>query len=171
MEAEINGQWIEMLGCGMVRKSVLKEMGLEGYHGWAFGFGLERLAIASMNLPDIRLLWSQDPRVKKQLHLGQKFVEVSKYPPVVRDISFVVNNDFSPNDYFDLVRDIAGDLVEQVELLDKYENAKKFGEGKVSYTYRVVYRSGERTLTTEEVEPLQNKLYEETKNIYKAELR
>ena len=79
MEAEINGQWIEMLGSGMVRKTVLSNLGLEGYHGWAFGFGLERLAIASMQLPDIRLLWSEDERVKKQLKLGRKFVEVSKY--------------------------------------------------------------------------------------------
>ena len=123
MEAEINGKWVEMVGSGVVRKSVLANMGLEGYNGWAFGFGLDRLAIASMSLPDIRLLWSEDSRVTKQLKLGQKFVEVSKYPPITRDISFVVNNDFVPNDYFDLIRDIGGDLVEQVELLDKYESA------------------------------------------------
>ena len=70
MEAEINNRWIEMLGSGMARKSVLSNFGLNGYHGWAFGFGLERLAIMNMSLPDIRLLWSEDPRIKKQLHLG-----------------------------------------------------------------------------------------------------
>ncbi len=171
MEAEINGQWIEMLGSGMARKTVLSNFGLEGYHGWAFGFGLERLAIASMNLPDIRLLWSKDPRVTKQLKLGNKFVEVSKYPPITRDISFIVDKSFIPNDYFDLIRDIGGDLVEEVQLLDKYENAEKFGADKISYTYRVVYRSPERTLKTDEVDPLQNKLYEETKVQYKAQLR
>src|SRR6185436_9698302 len=143
----------------------------KNYTGWAFGFGLERLAISSMDLPDIRLFWSQDPRVTKQLKLGQKFVEVSKYPPITRDISFVVDKSFEPNNYFDLIRDIGGDLVEQVELLDKYENVEKFGEGKVSYTYRVVYRSAERTLKTEEVDPLQNKLYEETRIQYSAQLR
>lgn len=171
MEAEINGQWMEMLGSGMARKTVLANMGLTGYHGWAYGFGLERLAIASMDLPDIRFLWSKDTRVTKQLKLGQKFVEVSKYPPITRDISFVVNSNFVPNDYFDLIRDIGGDLIEQVELLDKYENEKKFGPGKTSYTYRVVYRSTDRTLKTDEVEPLQNKLYEQTKTLYNAELR
>jgi len=171
MEAEIGGQWVEMVGSGMARKTVLANFGLTGYHGWAFGFGLERLAMASMSLPDIRLLWSSDARVTGQLKLGQKFVEVSKYPPIIRDISFIVNNDFVPNDYFDLIREIGGDLVEQVELLDKYENAEKFGEGKVSYTYRVVYRSPERTLKSDEVEPLQHKLYEETKKQYNAELR
>lgn len=173
MEIEKEGNWIEILGSGVVKGSVLDKLGLDSskYTGWAFGFGLERLAIVSMDLPDIRLLWSDDPRVKKQLHLGTKFQEVSKYPPITRDISFIVNNDFIPNNYFDLIRDIGGNLVEQVELLDKYENAEKFGEGKVSYTYRVVYRSPEKTLTTEEIEPLQEKLYNETKAIYNAELR
>ena len=76
-----------------------------------------------------------------------------------------------PNNYFDLVRDIAGDLVEEVKLLDKFEDEKKFGKDKVSYTYRVIYRSPDRTLKTEEVDPLQNKLYEETKAQFNAELR
>ncbi len=171
MEAEINGKWIEMLGSGMARKSVLANFGLTDYHGWAFGFGLERLAMASMNLPDIRLLWSQDERVKKQLKLGNKFKEVSKYPPITRDISFVVKNDFVPNDYFDLIRDLGGDLVEQVELLDKYENAEKFGKDKTSYTYRIVYRANERTLTTEEIGPIQDKIYKQTAIQFGAELR
>ncbi len=171
MEAEVNGKWIEMLGSGMARKSVLANFGLTGYHGWAFGFGLERLAMASMELPDIRLLWSEDERVKKQLKLGNKFKEVSKYPPITRDISFVVNKDFIPNDYFDLIRDLGGDLVEQVELLDKYENVEKFGKNKISYTYRIIYRSNERTLTTEEIDPIQVKIYNQTAEQFSAELR
>jgi len=171
MEAEINGQWIEMVGSGMARKSVLKNFGLTGYHGWAFGFGLERLAMASMNLPDIRLLWSNDPRVTKQLKLGDKFVEVSKYPPIVRDISFVVKKDFVPNNYFDLIRDIGGDIIEEVALLDKYEDKSKFGADKISYTYRITYRSTDRTLRAEEIEPIQKKIYEQTVQVFSADLR
>ncbi|MGC9603203.1 MAG: hypothetical protein ABSF47_01905 [Minisyncoccia bacterium] len=173
MEVEIEGKWVEVVGCGVVKGSVLEKLGVDSsnYTGWAFGFGLERLAIASMNLPDIRLLWSDDPRVKKQLHLGRKFVEVSKYPPITRDISFVVKAGFVPNDYFDLIRDVGGDIVEEVSLLDKYENAEKFGAGKISYTYRIIYRSNERTLTIEEINPIQNKIIEETKKQFRAEVR
>jgi phenylalanyl-tRNA synthetase alpha chain len=171
MEAFINNQWIEMLGSGLPRKTVLSNFGLEGYNGWAFGFGMERLAMASMELPDIRLLWSEDPRVTKQLKIGQKFVEVSKFPPVVRDISFVVNADFVPNDYFDLVRETAPNLVEEVALLDKYENAEKFGAGKVSYAYRVTYRSLDRTLTGEEVDLVHKKLEDVTKKTLNATIR
>jgi phenylalanyl-tRNA synthetase alpha chain len=173
MEIQKNGQWIEILGSGVVKGSVLKNFGVDPdeWNGWAFGSGLERLAIVSMELPDIRLLWSNDERVKRQLKLGNVFKEVSKYPPITRDISFVVSSDFIPNNYFDLIRDIGGDLVEEVQLMDKYENAEKFGPGKLSYTYRIVYRSNERTLETAEIDPLQNKIYEETKKQFRAEVR
>ena len=171
VEVMVNGEWLEILGGGMPKKSVLKNFGLEGYNGWAFGFGLERLAIISMKLPDIRLLWSTDERVKKQLVLGQEFDEVSKYPPVIRDISFLVQKGFVTNNYFDLVRDIAGDLVEQVELLDQYENVEKFGEDVVSYAFRITYRSIEKTLTNAEVETLHKKLEAATVDSYSATIR
>ncbi len=173
MEVEVNGKWVEVVGCGVVKGSVLEKHGIDSknYTGWAFGFGLERLAISSMELPDIRLLWSEDPRVKKQLVLGQKFVDVSKFPPVPRDISFVVEKSFIPNDYFDLIRELGGDLVEEVELMDKYENEAKFGKERISYTYHIVYRSADRTLKSDEVDAIHNKLYEQTKTIYNAELR
>lgn len=173
MEVDIDGNWVEVVGCGVVKGSVLEKLGVDSskYTGWAFGFGLERLAIASMALPDIRLLWSEDPRVKKQLKLGQKFVEVSKYPPIVRDISFIVKNNFVPNDYFDFVREIAPGIIEQVELLDKYENKEKFGEGKLSYAYRITYRSLDKTLTGTLVDDIHKKLEAETQEVFDAIVR
>ncbi len=171
VEVDVNGQWIEILGGGMTKQSVFKKFGVEGYNAWAFGFGLERLAIISMELPDIRLLWSTDERVKKQLHMGTKFIEVSKYPPVVRDISFIVPKTFAPNNYFDLVRDIAGDLVEEVALIDEYSNDEKFGADKKSYAYRVTYRSNDRTLTNEEVDVLHHSLEKKTAEEFGATVR
>ncbi len=170
-EGPAKGEWLEILGSGMPKKSVLAKMGVEGYHGWAFGFGIERLAIISMELPDIRLLWSDDERIKKQLVLGQKFVEVSKYPAATRDISFIVAKGFVPNNYFDLVREVGGDLVEEVKLIDTYENAEKLGEDNVSYAYRVTYRSLDRTLTSDEVNALHKKLEEATTQNYGAKIR
>ncbi len=171
MEAEIGGRWIEMVGCGMARKTVLANFGLQGYHGWAYGFGLERLAMASMDLPDIRLLWSEDERVKKQLILGQKYKEVSKYPPVVRDVSFVVEQNFVPNNYFDAIRDIGGETVEEVHLLDKYENETKFGKGKLSYTFRITYRDLNKTLTNEEVNAMHQMVESVTEKDFGGQLR
>jgi len=170
-EGPARGEWLEILGSGMPKKSVFKKMNVEGYHGWAFGFGIERLAIASMSLPDIRLLWSDDARIKKQLVLGTTYQEVSKFPPVTRDISFIVKKTFTPNDYFDLVRDIGGDLIEEVALLDSYENDAKFGADNMSYAYRIIYRSIERTLTSDEVDVLHKKLEGETTIQFEATVR
>lgn len=174
IEIKKGNDWIEILGSGVVKGSVLEKLGVDPnvYNGWAFGFGLERWAIISMELPDIRLLWSQDPRVVKQLHLGQKYQEVSKYPPVVRDISFIVPSDFVPNNYFDLIRETIGDdLVEEVKLIDTFEDEGKFGKGKKSYAYRIVYRSREKTLTSAEVDTLHKKLEKATAEQHKAEIR
>ena len=171
MEALIHGKWVEMLGSGMARESVLQNMRLTGYHGWAFGFGIERLAMTSMELPDIRLLWSNDERVKRQLALGKKYNEVSKYPSAVRDISFIVSKDVAVNDYYDMIRDIGGDLIEEVKQIDSYENPEKFGVGKISYTFRIVYRSLERTLTGEEANAIHDKIRAKTEEELKAILR
>lgn len=173
MEIYLEGRWVEVLGAGLVRSEVSNNLELDSkvWNGWAFGFGLERLAILSMHLPDIRLLWSKDERIVRQLRLGNTYKEVSKYPSIIRDISFIVNNDFVPNNYFDVIRDIGGDLIEEVSLIDKYENSEKLGDGKVSYTYRITYRSNEKTLEKSEIEPLQEEVTNETKNQFAAEIR
>lgn len=171
-EGPAKGEWLEILGSGMPKASVFEKLGgVKGYKGWAFGFGIERLAIISMSLPDIRLLWSEDERVKSQMKLGTTYKEVSKFPPVVRDISFIVPKSFTPNDYFDLIREVGGEMVENVTLTDKYENNEKFGADKMSYTYRITYRHLERTLTNEEVNAIHTKLEDRTEEEFKAAVR
>ena len=171
---ESEHDWLEVLGSGVVKPSVLEKLGVDStvYNGWAWGSGIERWAMISMELPDIRLLWSEDERVKKQLVLGQKYKEVSKYPAIVRDISFVVDSaNFAPNNYFDVVRDVVGDMAEEMALIDEYENTAKFGEGKKSYAYRITYRVLDRTLTDDEVNDMHKKLEEETVKVFGATVR
>ncbi|MDD5165635.1 MAG: hypothetical protein PHG25_03855 [Candidatus Pacebacteria bacterium] len=173
MDIKFNGNWLEVNGAGLVNPIVLKNFGLDPdiYNGWAFGFG-ERLAMIKMAIPDIRILWSDDPRITSQFtDINSTYKEVSKYPPVLRDISFIVDKNVSLNTYFELVRDIAGDLVEEFKLVDTFENAAKFGADKVSYTFRIIYRSLERTLTNEEVNALHEKIRERTAGEFKAVLR
>ena len=88
-----------------------------------------------------------------------------------RDISFVVDKNASLNSYYEIVRDCAGDLVEEVKFLDTYENAEKFGENKISYTFRITYRSNERTLTNEEVDKIHKEIELRTKQEFSAEVR
>jgi phenylalanyl-tRNA synthetase alpha chain len=125
-----------------------------------------------MGIPDIRILWSDDPRITSQFKdIDSKYKEVSKYPPIVRDISFIVDKSVSLNNYFEIVRDVAGDLIEEFKLIDTFENDKKFGKGKVSYTFRIIYRSLERTLTNEEVNALHDKIRAKTQAEFGATLR
>jgi phenylalanyl-tRNA synthetase alpha chain len=173
MDIMFNGNWLEVNGAGLVNPVVLRKFGLdpEVYNGWAFGFG-ERLAMIKMGIPDIRILWSDDPRITRQFtDIDSKFTEVSKYPATSRDISFVVGKDVALNTYYEIVRELGGNLIEEVNLIDTFENAKKFGEGKVSYTFRIVYRSPERTLTNDEVNAIQDTIIEKTKSELGAVVR
>lgn len=60
--------WIELLGCGMVHPNVLRNCGIdpEIYSGFAFGFGVERVAMAKFGIDDLRLLYENDVRFLKQ---------------------------------------------------------------------------------------------------------
>jgi phenylalanyl-tRNA synthetase alpha chain len=173
MDIMFNGKWLEVNGAGLVNPIVLKNFGLdpEIYNGWAFGFG-DRLAMIKMGIPDIRILWSLDPRITSQFkNIDSKFKEVSKYPSTIRDISFIVDKTTSLNNYYEIVREYAGNLIEEVKLLDKYENEKKFGKDKISYTFRITYCSPERTLTNDEVNEIQEKIRAKTESELKAVLR
>lgn len=173
IEMKFHDDWIEVVGSGLVHPQVLKNLGLDPavYNGWAFGFGIERLAMVKFEIPDIRIFWSTDTRITSQFtDIHSKYKEVSKYPAVVRDISFVIDNNVSLNTYYELVRDEGGDLIEQVELTDTYEDEAKW-PGKKSYTFRIVYRSLERTLTNEEVNVIHDKITEKTKTEFEAVIR
>ncbi|MCI8785034.1 MAG: phenylalanine--tRNA ligase subunit alpha [Eubacterium sp.] len=60
--------WIEILGCGMVHPRVLRMSGIdpERYSGFAFGVGLERIALLKYEIDDMRLLYENDDRFLKQ---------------------------------------------------------------------------------------------------------
>ena len=63
-----NEGWIELLGCGMVHPKVLENCGIDPnvYSGFAFGFGVERIAMAKFGIDDMRLLFENDVRFLKQ---------------------------------------------------------------------------------------------------------
>lgn len=58
LEIFFQDQWLEVLGCGVVHQTILDNCNLQK-KGWAFGIGLERLAMVLFNIPDIRLFWSE----------------------------------------------------------------------------------------------------------------
>jgi phenylalanyl-tRNA synthetase alpha chain len=61
-------RWIELGGCGMVHPNVLRACNVdpEQYTGWAFGFGIERIAMRKYSITDIRRLYENDVRFLRQ---------------------------------------------------------------------------------------------------------
>jgi phenylalanyl-tRNA synthetase alpha chain len=60
--------WLEILGCGMIHPSVFQHCGIdsEEFTGFAFGLGIERVAMLRYGIPDIRILFENDPRFLAQ---------------------------------------------------------------------------------------------------------
>jgi phenylalanyl-tRNA synthetase alpha chain len=63
-----NTTWIEILGCGMVDPNVFEAVGYdpEKLTGFAFGMGIERIAMLRFNVPDIRYFYQNDQRFLNQ---------------------------------------------------------------------------------------------------------
>lgn len=60
--------WLELLGSGMVHPEVLRKMNIDPkkYSGFAFGLGIERIAMIKHNIPDVRYFWHPDTRFLEQ---------------------------------------------------------------------------------------------------------
>lgn len=168
LEVFWQGDWLEVLGSGVINQKIFTNSGVPDQLGWAFGIGLERIAMLLFEIPDIRLFWSRDERflgqfkgVSDNLSLMKRFVPFSKYPACYKDVAFWLRStssaagggsransqDFHENDVMEIVRDIAGDSVEDVKMIDQFTHPKT---GRKSLCYRVNYRSLEKTLTNAE---------------------
>lgn len=98
-----------------------------------------------------------------------RFQEAPKYPPVIRDLAFVVNDKIL---YNDLRNEIASfdPLIRSVALFDVY-GGDKLPTGEKSLAFRVTYQSPERTLLAEEVDRIQAELISRLANKFSARLR
>ena len=178
LEIKFRGEWLEVLGSGVMRQAILDSGGAGDKVGWAFGLGLDRLAMLLFEIPDIRLFWSTDSRFLEQFHsvtldpaTNISFKPFSKYPSCYKDISFWLpenSSDYTENDFYELVRSVGGDLVEKVELKDCFSHPVS---SRVSHMYRIMYCSMERNLTNEEVNTLQDTLRESVTAQLGLELR
>lgn len=162
LEIYHNDSWLELLGCGIMQQSILSNAGVNDRIGWAFGIGLERIAMCLYQIPDIRLFWSRDSGFLHQFKvddLNQQitYKPISQYPQCLNDISFWLPEDkvFHSNDFYDLVRSVGGDIIEQVVHVDEFKHPKT---GKTSHCYRIIYRHTEKTLTQNEVNIVHNNI-------------
>jgi len=152
LELRLPGRdWVECLGCGEIRSALLPR----GERGWAFGIGLERLAMLLFQVEDIRLFWSTDPRFLSQFSRGtiSRYVPFSTFPLASRDVSFWVETGFEPTAFFEVLRETAGGSLESVKLVDEFSLG-----GRRSLCYRLGYRGVDHPLNHEEVNAIQNRV-------------
>jgi phenylalanyl-tRNA synthetase alpha chain len=187
LELEVfwQGDWLEVLGCGVIKQELLNNSGVPGRIGWAFGLGLERIAMLLFNIPDIRLFWSTDARFIGQFSDGKivQFQPFSKHPECYKDVAFWLSSastsgtgasaaggavPFHDNDMMEIVRNCAKDIVEDVKLVDEFVHPKT---GRKSLCYRINYRSLEHTLTNKEVNDVHEKVRTSLKETMGVELR
>jgi len=172
MEVFYNEKWLELLGCGVIHAKIMENIGLSNKKGWAFGIGLERLAMVLFQIPDIRLFWSEDVRFLSQFKSGQitKFQSFSKYSPTARDVSLWLKDadTMHENDFCAIVREIAGDLAELVTLLSTFEHPTT---KRLSKHYRIIYCSPDRNVTNDEINAIQTQVRDALAKIPSVELR
>lgn len=179
LEVLHDGDWIEVLGCGVVQHQLHAAAGTPSRLGWAFGLGLDRIAMLLFQIPDIRYLWSTDKRLKSQFRgMSQQlpnrlkpFRVFSKYPPCPRDISFWLPpncTDLPDTDVVEMVRSVGGDLVEEVRCIDRFVHPTS---GRHSKAFRIVYRSLECTLPRDVVKEVHQRVTEALEKRYGVEMR
>jgi phenylalanyl-tRNA synthetase alpha chain len=160
---------LEILGAGTVHPDIMKELGLPNQKAWAFGLGVERLAMIMFGIPDIRLFWSNDPRFLTQFQAGKitKFQPYSKYEVCYKDVSFFLSEEFSYNDLCTIARDEDHDnIIESITVIDEFKK-----KGRTSQCYRITYRAMDRTLANFEVDSIQESIRERLANELKVEIR
>lgn len=149
VEVLLGEKWVEILGCGVIQQQILQHNGITK-KGWAFGLGLERLAIILYSIPDIRLFWTDDEKFLSQFNSHTcmddiTFVPYPKIPSISKDISFWLpveeldkNNDttiklnstsgkvnwLKVNEFFDTVRDCLDSNIEKIDLIDEFLHPK-----------------------------------------------
>jgi len=163
IEVKYNGEWLEILGAGVMQPKILENCGFQNRTAWAFGLGLERLAMILFKIPDIRLFWTEDRKFLDQFESGKmtEFKPYSKLDALTKDISFWIPDDDTvmkkneseekteektwknDNDFYEVCRDLCDDLIEEIELFDKFVHPKT---QKLSHAYRIKYSPNDTKL-------------------------
>ncbi len=99
-----------------------------------------------------------------------KFKTYSSYPGSDRDIAFYASTEVAVADLEKLIARTGGQLLESVTLFDQYKG-KGVPEGQRSLAFRMVYRASDRTLTDQDIDPIQDKIRAALEKKFKVSLR
>jgi phenylalanyl-tRNA synthetase alpha chain len=164
---------LEVLEAGLAHPEVLKEAGFDPqeYSGLALGMGLDRLVMSFKDIPDIRYLRSTDPRITSQMLNLEKFKNVSDKPPISRDMSYCIPENYTEEDICEEIKEAFGDeayLIENVKISarTKYDDLPQIAkdrlgamEGQDNVLVKIILRHPDKTLTKEQANVLYDQAY------------
>lgn len=97
--------------------------------------------------------------------------EISQFPSVTIDVAFTVNKDITNEVMLQRITSAGGNMLKSVKLFDVFESEKHLGKDKKSMAYSLEYGDPNKTLTSEEVEAVHNRLVSKVCKATNAELR
>lgn len=97
-----------------------------------------------------------------------KYKQASKYPEMIKDLAFIVDNNVSCEEILNLIKKSGGHLLDNCEVFDLYNNIE---EGKKSIAYKLTFKDSNRTLSEEEVMEVFNKIIKDIESKTTAKLR
>jgi phenylalanyl-tRNA synthetase alpha chain len=172
VEVLAGDKWVELLECGLTHRDVHAAAGLRDHQGLAMGIGMDRAVMLRKGIDDIRLLRSEDPRVRAQMHDLARYRPVSAQPPARRDVSVACPAGWTDEDLGDLVRAAlsaeAAEWVEEVAVMSRTPAAalppaarERLGiaPGQENLLVRVVLRHPTRSLAKTEANALRDAIY------------
>jgi len=98
------------------------------------------------------------------------YSELPKYPASTRDIALVVDVEVTSQELENIINEVAGDLLETIELFDLYQG-KQVEAGTKSLAYSLTYRAPDRTLTDDEINKLQSQIEDRLDEEFGAKIR
>jgi phenylalanyl-tRNA synthetase alpha chain len=163
-------EWIEVGECGLVEPKILENAQLKVHSGLAMGLGLDRLLMIRKNIPDIRLLRSQDLRVQEQMNDLSVYRPVSLMPAITRDLSLVMNAQLDVEQIGDRIRTYVNkaDVIESIEIaeLTTYEQLPQSARERMgmrpeqaNVLLRLVIRDMHTTLSAAQANEIRNHVY------------
>ncbi len=164
---------IEIGECGLIKKEILQRAGLDPtkYSGWAAGMGLDRLVMTLKDIPDVRYLRSNNPKIAAQMTHLAPYTEVSNQPAIKRDMSYSIPGGYVEEDISEDIRQALGanvDTLEEVQILNEtpYSVLPKIAREKLgikpsqkNVLVRITLRHLERSITNSEANKLYDQIY------------
>lgn len=98
------------------------------------------------------------------------FKNIPKFPPILRDISFVISKEHKYSDIIDTIKKVGKNNISKIVLFDEFAG-KNIKDGFHSLTFSLVFSSDTKTLTDEYINNILKKVIKSLKNSYNAEMR